>query len=87
VKTQCLPLAYEEFLVEMLGDVCVKTVCKFKIGNDEHGGNFFRCNFDKEMKAEVIDLNVYQYGNKLKDKYADRVDEYLAVIGKDSERR
>jgi len=71
----------------MLGDVCVKTVCKFKIGNDEHGGNFFRCNFDKEMKAEVIDLNVYQYGNKLKDKYADRVDEYLAVIGKDSERR
>ncbi len=71
----------------MLGDWCVKTVCKFKIGNDEHGGNFFRCNFDKEIKNEMLDLPVYQYGKQLKDKYADRVDEYLAATGKDSERR
>lgn len=87
VKTQGFNLAYEEFLTEMLVDQAVKTVCKFKMGNDEHGGNFFRCDFDREIRAEILDLSVYQYGKQLKDKYADRVDEYLKASGKDSKRR
>jgi len=71
----------------MLSSVVVKTICKFKLGNDEHGGNFFKCDFEVEMRKEMEDLAVYYYGKKLKDKYVDRVDEYLAASAKDYNRR
>lgn len=64
----------------------VATMVKFKNGHDEHGGNFFRCNFEPETRNEVKDLVMYIQGKAFKDQYADKMDLWLLKNGQSNER-
>jgi hypothetical protein len=66
-----------EWLLESELDYTQKSIAKFAAGQLEHGGNFFACDFDKEMGGEIFDFKHYYYGKLRKHVYHDATQKYL----------
>lgn len=72
-----LPAPYASFLALSISQFTLDVIEKFKRGHQEHGGNLFDADLDKEIHAEHLDLFVYQSAKKYKHLYRDEMNNWI----------
>jgi hypothetical protein len=72
-----LPPPVSEWLLKSEVDWTLKSIAKFAAGQQEHGGNFFACDFKKETLNEILDLKQYYYGHLWRDEFLTATQKHL----------